>query len=278
MGRWSHLDSDDDRLPVGMSRVGYDADTQIYSYRDADGSLWEGAPGCKYGTLHRVRCTAPPLPSVQVPDDVEGDEQPYVLHNYDVSSESDGDQSYQHGDDDTFTTTDDDDEKKHLTSLVAAPTKAKLHSPNPQKPHHDPAPGKTLPNLPELRKTLTGTTVGESTISTLTDDGTAYTVEDEKLQFQDDSQNQPTRLKRAGTFSRLARFLSSASSSASADARARAVSRRATVAGRDQGSTPAGESGRWPGSGPGSGAGTESSVPRKRATTFDEILGVAPSR
>lgn len=54
-GRYAHLDSDDERLPDGMTRVGYDADTGVYTYRDAaDGSYWEGAPGCQYGRLARV--------------------------------------------------------------------------------------------------------------------------------------------------------------------------------------------------------------------------------
>ncbi|KAK3942334.1 hypothetical protein QBC46DRAFT_74042 [Diplogelasinospora grovesii] len=89
MGRWSHLDSDADRLPEGMTRVGYDADTQVYTYRDdADGSLWEGAPGSVYGRLTRVSSgpsspAVPRLPSVYIDDDIEGEEQPYVLHEYD---------------------------------------------------------------------------------------------------------------------------------------------------------------------------------------------------
>jgi len=46
--------SNDDRLPYGMQRVGYDADTQQYTYQDADGSYWEGLPGNTYGELRRV--------------------------------------------------------------------------------------------------------------------------------------------------------------------------------------------------------------------------------
>jgi hypothetical protein len=34
-----------------MKRVGYDADTQVYTYRDQDGSLWEGPAGQRYGVL-----------------------------------------------------------------------------------------------------------------------------------------------------------------------------------------------------------------------------------
>lgn len=54
MSRWSHYDTDEERLPEGMTRVGYDADTQVYTYRDADGSYWEGAPGSQYGRLTKV--------------------------------------------------------------------------------------------------------------------------------------------------------------------------------------------------------------------------------
>ncbi|KAF4595735.1 peptidoglycan-binding LysM [Ophiocordyceps camponoti-floridani] len=47
-------DSDDERLPEGMTRIGYDADSQIYTFRDTDGSYWESAPGCRHGRLTRV--------------------------------------------------------------------------------------------------------------------------------------------------------------------------------------------------------------------------------
>lgn len=62
MPRYSSYDSDDERLPEGMRRVGYDADTQTYTYRDSDGSLWEGPPGARYGHLTQV-ASAPKLPS-----------------------------------------------------------------------------------------------------------------------------------------------------------------------------------------------------------------------
>ncbi|KYK61073.1 uncharacterized protein DCS_02214 [Drechmeria coniospora] len=54
MSRFSRYDTDDERLPDGMTRVGYDADTQVYTFQDADGSYWESAPGCQYGHLTRV--------------------------------------------------------------------------------------------------------------------------------------------------------------------------------------------------------------------------------
>ncbi|KAM7206131.1 hypothetical protein V8F20_002913 [Naviculisporaceae sp. PSN 640] len=82
MGRWSHFDTDEERLPDGMKRVGYDADTQVYTYRDTDGSYWEGAPGVQYGKLFRVRShrdEAPALPSITIPH-IDGDEPgPHIL-------------------------------------------------------------------------------------------------------------------------------------------------------------------------------------------------------
>ncbi|KAH7161718.1 peptidoglycan-binding LysM [Dactylonectria macrodidyma] len=54
MSRFSQYDTDEERLPEGMSRVGYDADTQVYTFRDSDGSYWESAPGCQYGHLTKV--------------------------------------------------------------------------------------------------------------------------------------------------------------------------------------------------------------------------------
>jgi hypothetical protein len=37
-----------------MKRVGYDADSQTYTFRDTDGSLWESAPGSHYGKLTEI--------------------------------------------------------------------------------------------------------------------------------------------------------------------------------------------------------------------------------
>lgn len=44
--RW--IETDEDRLPEGMTRVGYDADEQRYTFRDAQG-LWIGEEGNEYG-------------------------------------------------------------------------------------------------------------------------------------------------------------------------------------------------------------------------------------
>lgn len=61
MPRRFDYDSDQERLPEGMIRVGYDADTEVYTFRDADGSLWEGPPGCQYGHLTKVANAPKPI-------------------------------------------------------------------------------------------------------------------------------------------------------------------------------------------------------------------------
>ena len=36
-----------------MRRVGYDADTGRYYFRDRDGTLWAGEPGAQFGEMKR---------------------------------------------------------------------------------------------------------------------------------------------------------------------------------------------------------------------------------
>jgi hypothetical protein len=46
------LSQDEARLPEGMKRIGYDADTEIYTFEDtATGRIYESAPGNRYGLL-----------------------------------------------------------------------------------------------------------------------------------------------------------------------------------------------------------------------------------
>ncbi|KAH9917163.1 hypothetical protein B0H21DRAFT_770192 [Amylocystis lapponica] len=73
MGRWTQYDEDDYRLPEGMKRVGYDADSGTYMFRDRDGTLWEGSEGAQYGELKQVSGTAaaPDESSDHDDDDVE---------------------------------------------------------------------------------------------------------------------------------------------------------------------------------------------------------------
>lgn len=53
--RYELLSSQEERLPDGMQRIGYDSDTQTYTFRDhSDGTLWESEPGARDGLLHRA--------------------------------------------------------------------------------------------------------------------------------------------------------------------------------------------------------------------------------
>ena len=36
-----------------MKRIGYDADTSRYIFRDQDGNLWQGPEGSEYGEMNR---------------------------------------------------------------------------------------------------------------------------------------------------------------------------------------------------------------------------------
>ncbi|KAK0383749.1 hypothetical protein NLU13_9660 [Sarocladium strictum] len=45
---------EEDRVPPGMTLVSYDADTEVYTYKDSDGSKWKSTPGAKYGKLTQV--------------------------------------------------------------------------------------------------------------------------------------------------------------------------------------------------------------------------------
>lgn len=40
-----------------MKRIGYDADTKVYTFRDRKGILYQGAPGADYGTLTPISNT-----------------------------------------------------------------------------------------------------------------------------------------------------------------------------------------------------------------------------
>ncbi|KAL2200847.1 hypothetical protein P885DRAFT_73196 [Corynascus similis CBS 632.67] len=291
MGRWSHLDTDEERLPEGMVRVGYDADTQVYTYRDSDGSYWEGAPGVQYGKLHRVRSSTPPLPSVHIADDIRGDEQPYVLHDF---YSSDADDS---SDEKNYEYNDVDEKAEQNGILLPSPDKAILH-PTASPHHHATGKGsKTLPNLPtgadpedvDADTLSTATTVRVSAAPSIKSNATTITIN-----HGTDTKTTPG-LRRAGTLSRLARFLSSSVATSpspppSSSATGR-LSRRATVhdsearGARSNAATSAARAnGRWPGSAghrsppsPLSSraetGGVEGGPRRKRATTFEEILG-----
>ncbi|EOR00789.1 hypothetical protein E3P92_01254 [Wallemia ichthyophaga] len=65
--RYTHYDSDAYRLPEGMRRVGYDADTQQYTFRDSQG-YYIGEPANEYGG--RLTYTSP-LRGNERDDDIE---------------------------------------------------------------------------------------------------------------------------------------------------------------------------------------------------------------
>lgn len=51
--------TNEDRLAYGMVRIGYNADTSCYKFRDTnDGSVWKGSPGWEYGGLMTQLCPA----------------------------------------------------------------------------------------------------------------------------------------------------------------------------------------------------------------------------
>ncbi|KAF8633586.1 hypothetical protein AX15_001379 [Amanita polypyramis BW_CC] len=59
MGRWTQYDEDEYNLPEGMKRIGYDADTECYYFKDKDGSIWRGTPGARYSEMTRVSSPRP---------------------------------------------------------------------------------------------------------------------------------------------------------------------------------------------------------------------------
>ncbi|KIK07097.1 hypothetical protein K443DRAFT_88029 [Laccaria amethystina LaAM-08-1] len=54
MGRWTQYDEDEARLPEGMQRIGYDADSSRYTFRDKEGNIYQSAPRAEYGILTPV--------------------------------------------------------------------------------------------------------------------------------------------------------------------------------------------------------------------------------
>ncbi|KAH6636037.1 hypothetical protein F5144DRAFT_163459 [Chaetomium tenue] len=322
MGRWSHLDTDEERLPDGMTRVGYDGDTQVYTYQDSDGSYWEGAPGVKYGRLYRVQQSAPVLPSAYVTGNITGHEAHYVLHDYDPDADADADNRTltdenrppatrfsqifgEDGDNDDDNSSADEKKRPSPTfnRLPSFPSKAVL-SPSPKR--------KPAPKLPidadsmSVASTLVDRSDSTRSRSTITSD----------LNTPARRQNAPTSsngiggggggLKRSGTLSKLAQFITTSTSGITRRATVAgggAANRRADAAGWRRAGPTIGAGGwftpldePWPGparrseAGAGAGAGVGAGVgagagggggggargarARKRATTFDEILGV----
>ncbi|KAF7302827.1 Peptidoglycan-binding domain protein [Mycena kentingensis (nom. inval.)] len=72
MGRWSQYDEDSYRLPTGMTRIGYDSDTQRYYFRDSAGAVWQGAQGAEFSEMTRVSNGDGLSSSYDDNDDLEG--------------------------------------------------------------------------------------------------------------------------------------------------------------------------------------------------------------
>lgn len=70
--RWSSYDTDSYRLPAGMVRSGYDADSQTYFFRDSSGQEYKSASGSEYGRLEKGKWASamtnlqPPTPMTDV--------------------------------------------------------------------------------------------------------------------------------------------------------------------------------------------------------------------
>ncbi|KAJ7236422.1 hypothetical protein B0H12DRAFT_1238496 [Mycena haematopus] len=58
MGRWTQYNEDSTRLPVGMKRIGYDADTARYTFCDREGNIYMGPAHEEYGLLSLVQETS----------------------------------------------------------------------------------------------------------------------------------------------------------------------------------------------------------------------------
>ncbi|KAJ7172394.1 hypothetical protein C8R46DRAFT_1216235 [Mycena filopes] len=69
MGRWTQYDEDSYRLPSDLVRVGYDADTGQYTFRDRNGTYFNGVPGSQYGPMFPVGSSGR-VPTPQLVDEL----------------------------------------------------------------------------------------------------------------------------------------------------------------------------------------------------------------
>ncbi|KAF8211067.1 hypothetical protein K438DRAFT_1569303 [Mycena galopus ATCC 62051] len=71
MGRWTQYNEDSTRLPVGMKRIGYDADTARYTFCDREGKVYMGPAHEEYGLLSPIpeaSCTPAARPTDDRPE------------------------------------------------------------------------------------------------------------------------------------------------------------------------------------------------------------------
>ena len=64
--RFTQYADDVARLPEGMKRIAYDADSERYTFRDRSGQLYQSHPGNAYGELVAVDAPLPPRRRVTV--------------------------------------------------------------------------------------------------------------------------------------------------------------------------------------------------------------------
>lgn len=62
----AYFDEESYRLPEGIKRIAYDADTQQYTFRDRSGQLYQNPSGEMYGVLKPVSAPAAPRRSVTI--------------------------------------------------------------------------------------------------------------------------------------------------------------------------------------------------------------------
>ena len=63
---------DDYRLPEGMKRTGYDADTGRYYFTDQEGNVWEGAQGAEFSEMTLGALCASSTPAWLTPCSLPG--------------------------------------------------------------------------------------------------------------------------------------------------------------------------------------------------------------
>lgn len=71
---------DSQRLPSGFERIGYDADSETYTYRGPDGKIYESEPGSRYGELWPV---GEPRPQ-RSDDEIEANNEVVARNNKDA--------------------------------------------------------------------------------------------------------------------------------------------------------------------------------------------------
>ncbi|KZP29335.1 carbohydrate-binding module family 50 protein [Athelia psychrophila] len=71
MGRWTQYDEDEYRLPEGMKRVGYDADSGRYYFKDRAGKVYEGAEGAEFSEMVPVSSAPAAIAEESSDDDLE---------------------------------------------------------------------------------------------------------------------------------------------------------------------------------------------------------------